>query len=363
MDIVDAMSVRAGHDLLSSRARHWLVALSDPLQRAPKPVQPLHPGDLDVIVEAALAHGVLPQVARNLRVLAADHNGTVIAGPEAQRLIRRTCAALDERAVVLAGQSMLLLHHGRRISAAMQRQSVPAAVVKGPVFADTLYPAPTVRSFTDIDILIPHASLQACSAILQDLGFSHAPSPLGNGRDYGEYKFTLPENPLVLIEVQTDLIHSPSLRSGIRFQHSDLMAAGNGCSTDATALLMLAAVHGAAGHQFERLQPLVDVLQAARGATGQVDVNRLVRVAGDTGSSAAIQTALDLTAELFNEPSARALADEFRAAPWRRLRRWLVSPSIVLRSQSRNGSRDSWRRRALREFIRRIGTPSASAAC
>jgi hypothetical protein len=360
--IVDAMSVRAGHDLLSSRAMDWLVALSDPLQRAPKPAQLLQPDDLDVMVEAASAHGVLPLVARNLRALAADHRTPVIAGPEAPRLIERVCAVLDERAVVLAGQSMLLLHHGRRIAAAMSRQSVPAAVVKGPAFADALYPAPPDRSFTDVDILIPHASRQASGAILQDLGFAAAPSPLGSGRDYGEYKFTLPENPLVLIEVQTDLIHSPSLRTGIRFQHSDLMAAGNGCSTDATALLMIAAVHGAAGHQFERMQPLVDVLQAVRGAAGQIDVDRLVRVARDTGSSAAIQTALDLAAALFNEPSARGLADAFRAAPWRRLRRWLVSPSVVMRSQSRNGSRDSWRRRALREIVRRIGTPGASAA-
>jgi hypothetical protein len=103
------------------------------------------------------------------------------------------------------------------------------------------------------------------------------------------------------------------------------------------------------------------VLQAARGAAGDIDVNRLIRVADDTGSGVAIQTALDLVAELFNEPSARRLADEFRAVPWRRLRRWLVPPSVVLRSQSRHGGRDSWRRRALRETIRKIGKPDNSA--
>lgn len=356
------MSVRAGHDPLSSRAKHWLVALSDPLQWAPKPVQPLNPSDLDVIVEAASAHGVLPSVARNLRALAADDRAPVIAGPEAPRLIGCACAALDERAVMLAGQGMLLLHHGRRIAAAMSQQSIPAAVVKGPTFANALYPVPSDRSFTDIDILIAPASLPACSAILQDLGFAAVPPPLGDARDYGEYKFTLPGNPLVLIEVQTELIHSPSLRAGIRFQHSDLMAAGNGCSADATALLMLAAIHGAAGHQFERLQPLVDVLQAARGAAGSIDVERLTRIADNAGASVAVQTALDLAADLFDEPAARRLADEFRAVPWRRLRRRLVSPSVVLRSQSRNGNRDSWRRRALREIIRKIGRPNASAA-
>jgi hypothetical protein len=351
------MSVRVGHDVLSLGARRWLVALSDPLGRTPKPAEALRPNELDVVVEAASAHGVLPAVARNLRTVSAGH---VVSTSEPQRLLDRACAMLEERAVVLTGQSMLLLHHGRRISAALSRQSVPAVIVKGPVFAEKLYPEPSDRSFTDIDILATHRSLPACSAILRDFGFAAASSPLGNSRDYREYKWTLPGHPLVLIEAQSDLIHSPSLRSGIRFRHSDLIAAGAGRSADATALLMLAAVHGAAGHQFERLQPIVDVLQAARGAAGPIDVDRLARVAAGTGSSAAIQTALDLTAELFDEPSARRLADAFRAVPWRLLRRRLVSPSVVLRAQDRNGGRDSWRRRALREMIRKIGRPDAS---
>jgi hypothetical protein len=353
------MSIRARHDVLSASARHWLVALSDPLGRAPKPTAALQPDELATIVEAAAAHGVLPAVARNLRAMIADHVGFA---PGPRQPIENACAALDQRAVVVTGQSMLLLHHGRRISAALLRCGVPAAVVKGPVFADKLYPTPTDRSFTDIDILVPYDSLPMCNTILQDLGFAAMPSVLANGRDYEEYKWTLPAHPLVLIETQTDLIHSPSLRSRIRFRHSDLKAAGGGCSADATALLMIAAVHGAAGHQFDRLQPVVDVLQATRGAAGPVDIDRLIDVATHTGSSAAVQTALDLTADLFNEPCAAQLADAFRTTPWRRFRRRLVSPSVVLRAQSRNGGRDSWRRRALREAIRKIGKPITSTA-
>lgn len=357
------MSVRTGHDWLSPRGRQWLVALSDPLGRTSTPPHPLRLADLPVLSDAASAHGILPSVARNLRAIASNGRGRdVVVGPDPQLLIERTSAALDERAVALTGQSMLLLHHGRRICAALSQHSVPAAIVKGPLFADALYPHPSERSFTDIDILIPHSALPACDLILQELGFTVAPSPLHSGRDYGEYKWKLPGQPLVLVEVQTDLIHSPALRSGIRFQHSDLMAAGNGCSTDATVLLVLAAIHGAAGHQFERLQPVIDVLQAVRGAAGPIDVRRLMTAAEATGSRVAIQTALDLAADLFGEPSARSLADEFDPVPWRRVRRRLVSPQVVLRSQSRKGGRDLWRRRALREMIRVIGKPGISAA-
>jgi hypothetical protein len=138
------------------------------------------------------------------------------------------------------------------------------------------------------------------------------------------------------------------------------MAAGDGDTEDATALLMLAAVHGVAGHQFERLQLAVDVLQAARGAAGPIDTRRLARVARATRALPTLQSALDLTALLFNEPAARDIADTLSPVPWRRLRRSLVSPSIVLRAQSRTATWDSWRRRALRDVIRRMGSPPAA---
>ena len=55
--------------------------------------------------------------------------------------------------------------------------------------------------------------------------------------------------------------------------HRRVMHAGNGDAENPTALLMVAAIHGAAGHQFERLQPAIDVLQAARGVAGPIDRN------------------------------------------------------------------------------------------
>ena len=327
----------------------WLAALSDPMGRAPRPASPIPPGELAVLVEAASAHGVFPVVARSLRELGSR---------DTQQALAAACGDLERRMVLLAGQGLLLSHHADRISAAFARESLPAAIVKGPMFAKRLYPTPADRSFTDIDILLDPASLDAAGEILRHLGFVAVAGMLRTGRDYGEHKWILPDDPPVLVEVQTDLIHSPTLRRGIRFRYSDLLAAGDGDRSDATALLMLAAVHGAAGDQFERLQPAVDVLQAARGTAGAVDVSRLVRVASATGSAVALHTALDLTARLFGEPSARELAGAFAPLPWRRLRRRLVSPAVVLRSQTRTARRDSWRRRALREMIRRIGPPS-----
>lgn len=345
---------------LSPNASAWLAVLSDPLSRHPTPDRRLAAIELPHLIAAASAHGVMPAVARNLRALSAAGRGTtLIDSVAAQNIVETFSGDLDRRLLALVGQNLLLAHHGARIAAAIARDGIPASIVKGPAFSRRLYPRSADRSFTDIDVLVSPASLAASFAILERLGFVMAPGN-NRGRDYGEYKWLLPGNELILIEVQTNLIHSPHLGTGIRLQHADLLAAGGGDAEDATALLLVAAVHGAAGHQFERLQPAVDVLQAARGVAGPIDRHRLARVSHATGSTAALQTALDLTADLFNEPAARELAGSLSPTPWRRLRRNLVSPTVTLRAQSRFAGRDSWRRRALREVIRRIGKATIS---
>ena len=349
------MSSRAGHASLSPQASAWLAHLSDPWSRVAAPSGRIQAAELLLLVEAASAHGVLPAMARNLHGLAAGGRGAAIVDDaDAQHLVENVSNELDQRLIVLVGQNSLLSRHATRIATGFAHDAIPANVVKGPVFARRLYPQPADRSFTDVDVLVAPELIAACSAVLERLGFVLAPGENRGGLDHGEYKWLLPGNDLILVEIQTNLIHSPNLGTGVRLSRADLLAAGDGDAEDATALLLVAAVHGAAGHQFERLQPAVDVLQAARGAAGPIDRKRLAQVAQATGSTAAVQTALDLAAELFGEPSARELADLLSPAPWRALRRKLVSPGVVLRAQARRRGRDSWRRQALREIIRRI---------
>jgi hypothetical protein len=349
------MSIRAGHPSLSPNASAWLAALSDPWARV-TPNGRIQGSELAPLIEAASAHGVLPAIARNLQSLVtAGRGASIVDDAEAPRLVERASTELNQRLLLLVGRNLLLSHQAARIEAAFAREAISARVVKGPVFARRLYPQPTDRSFTDVDILIAPASLAAGFATLKQLGLVHAPDHDRASVDPGEYKWLMPGNDMVLVELQTDLIHSPNLGGGIRLRHADLLAAGDGVSDDATALLLVAAVHGAAGHQFERLQPVVDVLLAARGAAGPIDAKRLTRVADATGSTAAVQTALDLAGELFADRSAGELASALPPARWRRARRELISPRVVLRAQARSASHDSWRRRALREIIRRAG--------
>jgi hypothetical protein len=347
-------------------ATAWLPILADPLERKPRGVRPIPSANLPALVDAGFAHGVLPAMRRHLARLSNTLGpAALVAGPDPARHVAVAIAELDRRRVVLAGQSMLLAHHARRIAEAYASERLAASIVKGIVFSEKLYPNRPERTFTDIDVLLAPEAVEKAAEILRALGYVPATDEDEHDNDRGELKWLLPGNDLLLVELQTNLIHSANLRTGIRFGYVHLMEAGGGDPLDATAQLFVAAVHGAAGHQFERLQPAVDVLQAARGAAGAIDRARMVRVAKLTGSAAAIQAALDMVARLFDEPAARDLANALGFAPLRLARALLLPPSVMIRSQAEAGWKDSWRRRTLRELIRRAGrtagAPEAAA--
>lgn len=344
------MGYRVGHEPLGAGSAAWLLALADPQARNLSALPRLQGASLPRLTLAAFAHGVLPVVRRNLRALAAQGDpGALVDGEAPARQIAEAIAAMDRHLVVLSGQSLLLAHHARRVAATLT--GLPAAVIKGMTFGQRLYGQPADRSFTDVDILAAPEAVETISAHLRRLGFVRAAAK--ELHDEAEQKWVLPESDLLLVEVQTDLVHSPKQRAVMRFGYTELLAAGAGDPNDATALLAVAAVHGAAGHQFNRLQPAVDVLLGVRGAAGPIDRARLAAVGRASGTTAALQTAFELVARAFREPEAQALADFLGPTRWRRLRRHLVTPGVVTRAQTPAAYWESWRRLLLRDLIGR----------
>jgi hypothetical protein len=340
------MSYRIGHPALSSNGYAWLAAVADPLFNCRTPEQAISADEVSVLIDAASAHGVLPAAGRNLKGALG-----VPTGVNAEQFIGEPFRELDRQLILVAGHRLLLMHHAHGIAAAIAASALEACVIKGPVFARRLYPRPGDRSFTDIDILAAPSSVDTIGEILRPLGFVAARDSNTRRGKPSEQKWLLAGNDAVLVEVQTDVIHS-ARSGGIRLCYADLVAAGGGDPEGATAQLLLAAVHGVAGHQFERLQPAVDVLQAVRGVAGPIDATRLVRIAAEAGAAAALQTALDAVSRLFGEKRAVELADQVKPARWRGLRRALLTPPVVLRSQAKGAVWDSWRRRAIRKIVR-----------
>ncbi len=337
------MSIRERLAALDDNALRWLGSLADPCPTSVPPAPALHAAAVAALLEAATFHGVLPSVLRRLKA-ASEWAGS--ATPE-------VVTAAERQLIALAAHSLRLLHHGRRVLGALADAGVPAAIVKGPVFAERLYPDPALRPFSDIDILVTAKALPDTRRILTGLGFRKIEQPERSGLDYHEDQWVPDGTPNVLVEIQDNLVHSPSLSPRTRLELSDLVELGAGDAGEATALLLTAAVHGAVGHQFERLRFAVDLCQAARGAREPVDVPRLAEIAARTQTLLPLVAGLDLAGRLFREPAAIELANQLDRSWGRAVCRSLWTPMMVLRAQGPARGSGTWRRKAVREIFKR----------
>lgn len=279
----------------------WFLALSDPAGGSPPP--PCSGAfDARKLVELAGYHGVLPAVVRSLRRLEA---------PSAA--VGSALALAQERLLGGVGFALRLRKQLEPLVAAFAAAGLPAIVLKGPEFADRLYAEPALRPFTDLDFLLPREAIAEAGEALARLGYRRAtPRPGKYPGQYGEEIWLLDEPAAGAVELHWDLVNSPPLRRRCSVRYEDLQlepqAAGLPRASPA-ALLLIAGVHAAMSHRFDRLQPLGDVCQAARGAAGPLDAVWLAEAAARTGAAFALASALGLAGALFREPACSALVE------------------------------------------------------
>jgi hypothetical protein len=342
------------HDYLSPKLSRWLIALADPLARCPLPQQPLTKQDLSKLLLAAPIQGVLPAVRRNLQNYAKSSG---FGSMPSEREIAALLNALSPEADLLkqAALERRLTEYSRKIADSFAKANIGFAMVKGDRFARLLYPNAEDRPFGDLDILIPVEDLEKSREVMPPLGFKLKMSRASGGDANMMDKWILAAEESITVETQTNLVHAPKIAKKIGLSYEQLLIAGRGNPEDATALLAAAAIHAAVIHQMDRLQHVIDVLQAVRGVAGPVDAESLKAAAHATGSTVAIQTALDTAFQMFDEQETRALADQLQPCPWRGLRQKLVTPSVVINTRSRRSRRDRWRRRLARLIMTRAG--------
>jgi hypothetical protein len=192
--------------------------------------------------------------------------------------------------------------------------------------------------------------LQRAAAALRALGFVPDDIPHRDAAGHCEFKWALKSDGAVTAELHTNLIHSARLRRRMCVDIDTISAAGNGDPAEATALLFVAAVHAASGHQFDRLALLVDIAQAVRGLSGAIDVERLRTVCDMSGMLRAVAAALSVTGRMYGQTECATLAKALAPgiAP---LESWLVSPGAVLKAQSASGWQVAWRRKIFRKLV------------
>ncbi len=209
-------------------------------------------------------------------------------------------------------------------------------MLKGPDFADRLYPDPALRPFTDLDLLAPPAAVPQVEAALEAVGYRPEPAPKRkHAGGYGERAWRLPDAPTGAVEVHWNLVNSPPLRRRVSVEYDDLQleTADGAPRPTAASLLAVAAVHGATGHRFDRLQVLCDVCQAARGAAGELDEEWLAEFGRRTGASEVMATALHLAGRALGEPRCEELRGRLFGRRPGAATRLLLTPAVVLRSR------------------------------
>lgn len=345
------------HRSASTPVYSWLQALADPVETGPLPCQPLAPEELESLRRIADRHGVLPLVAEHLakpeiaeRVCSSDN------GPEA---VEPILAAARQRMAQHSAVSMLLVARAKDVLVALRQAGVSACLIKGPSAAARLYPRPSLRPFIDIDILVPYGQWQAAESVLLDCDLRKENGSHKYEEGYAEQAWTDPSSPGSMFEMHYDLVGSPTVRRAISLRYEDLQFEEANGSSDrgtlrptAASMLMIAAVHGAVGHGFDKLQHLCDVLQAARGTAGALDESWLAKSAMATGRGLSLKMALDLAARIFNEPRCRELLDRLHLGRQRVLTARLITPPMVLRSQASEGRRSYLRRQLFRELLK-----------
>jgi len=310
----------------------WLVHCADPLgPLTAAPRRELSLEEARELVVQADKHGVLPAVLRHYAPLQGDAG---LADVKADALTRHRSRVT---------YSLMLRAHGEAVMSAAA--GLPVAMVKGPVFARTIYPSPGFRNFTDIDLVVAPEAEPQLARVLKEQRFK--PAQYDRDPDRQEWKWLHRDNDALMIEVHTNLVHHPELRRAMSITYEDLA----GIAETPAALLTVALVHGALA-RYEILRHVVDICQAARAIDTTEEERRFEALVRQTGTRFAAIAGLDLGYRLFAEPRCRELACELGSARYTAVARLLLGRSAIKSTMSKTRFLHSWRRQGFRVLLK-----------
>jgi hypothetical protein len=104
------------------------------------------------------SHGIGPLASHNLSSI-----------PEIPQKAQRVFRDITDRS---QARCVILVHSLGKIIRELDAQGIDALVLKGPVFAETIYTNPVLRPFEDLDILINRKDMGRAVCVLKRIGFS-----------------------------------------------------------------------------------------------------------------------------------------------------------------------------------------------
>jgi len=323
--------------MLGRHPARWIGRFSDPAGindvYPPSPVATRQATAFAMnVVTQAGGHNTLMAVTHNVRASATDAPGTLFEGPRRAEAIETLCTALANERLAILGRSMRLARAAREIATQLAAAGLPAMVVKGPDFAEKAYGGLHLRAFGDIDLLSDPDAAPEVADIVTRHGFVPVPAK-GKRVDHAERKFVRagPDRDPDMVEIHTDMVHAPELRVAMSLTYRMLTDTQCTGSPTMAGRLVLAALHGATSHMFNRMQYVVDMLAIARAG---VDADDLVERCAVSHAAGPVRTGLWLAHRMFACDACATLLD---AVPAPRHGQWtggLITPRTVLRART-----------------------------
>jgi hypothetical protein len=267
--------------------------------------------DLDALVDLAAQHGLVPLLGVLLRdaELPQHLSNTLKVGRYGQ-LIRHQ--------IVMEELSL--------VRAALDGADIPWLVMKGPVLSECCYPRPDLRTYGDLDLLVPPAQFAAAIDALCDGGATLVDRnwPLAHRQMRGELTLTLPRG--TVVDLHWHVLNEPEARQWFPLDPTAMVARrrtvtlgpGQASTMDPEDTLLHLAVHTLL-NGMRRLVWLNDVRMAHNAF--RPDHALLLERARRAGLELGLAAVTQRTARLLGATELEPLARPRHGATWLRMLR------------------------------------------
>jgi len=207
-------------------------------------------------------------------------------------------------------------------------EGIGALVVKGPVLAIEAYGDPAMRSYGDLDLLVPQRDIRRATESMITMGFTPAVSisMIDAGKIPGQYLFSKPQTKLI-VELHNDLTlrYFPRRLPLDEFFARQIRVCVDAHEVSALSVedeLVLICIHGAK-HFWERLMWVADVAALITRQAG-IDWELVRKSAKTVGAERMLNTGLLLASDLLKAQ----LPENIQAAVHRDTRAARLAPQI-----------------------------------
>jgi hypothetical protein len=260
---------------LTAGERAWLVACLRALDaRRPAPTAPAGL-DWPVVVDAVDAEDLLPALAYALAGA-----GWPAVPPSPRRRLTEALAASRARHLVM-------MREMGRVLGRCAAEGLAVIVLKGPVLADSVYPDPALRPFSDLDLLVRPADRLRMDAVLRDLAHRRVADEHSWDFDIAYDGATVYESPgNVRVDLHWSLLTEPRFvcrldEAGIWERSVEITVAGEAArGLGREDLVLYLAAHLAVHHSLAGLLRYWDVALLLGGRAGAVDWPTVLARAG-----------------------------------------------------------------------------------